>query len=234
MAREFVYQIGGSGTGLSQADVDNNILCIYDQLAGNYGWSKEAIAGACGCFYEESGMNPGIYETSHGGNLNNLPYFAGGMGLAQWTDYPAYTATYPNPLPWASMRDGYNWYDGAYQCYLMTKCTDSTYTDMGYGEGARWGWMTSNNYPSIAFDSYYANTSMSVEDAVKYWFFDFEWHYYEIPSWVNFPARVAWGQYAYDLMNGQTPDPPGPGPEPPTPTPTTHRKIPIWMMLRKF
>ena len=53
MAREFVYRIGGSGTGLTQAEVDNNIMCIYDQLAGNYGWSTKAIAGACGCFYEE-------------------------------------------------------------------------------------------------------------------------------------------------------------------------------------
>ena len=115
MPRTFVYQIGGSGTALSQTDQDNNIHCIYDELKGNYGWSDEAIAGACGCFHEESGFNPGIYETSHGGTLNNLPYFPGGMGLAQWTDYPAYTAQYPNPLPWASMRDGYDWYDGRYQ-----------------------------------------------------------------------------------------------------------------------
>ena len=73
MPRTFVYRIGGSGTALSQADQDNNIHCIYDELKGNYGWSDEAIAGACGCFHEESGFNPGIYETSHGGTLNNLP-----------------------------------------------------------------------------------------------------------------------------------------------------------------
>ena len=115
MPRSFIYRIGGSGTGLTQSEVDNNILCIYDELSGRYGWSRKAVAGACGCFYEESNMNPGIYETSHGGNLANLPYFPGGMGLAQWTDYPAYTASYPNPLPWAAMRDGYDWYDGQYQ-----------------------------------------------------------------------------------------------------------------------
>ena len=81
MPRSFVYRIGGSGTALTQAEVDNNIMCIYDELAGRYGWSTKAIAGACGCFYEESMMNPGIYETSHGGNLNNLPYFPAGWGL---------------------------------------------------------------------------------------------------------------------------------------------------------
>ena len=60
------------------------------------------------------------------------------MGLAQWTDYPAYTSQYPNPLPWAAMRDGYNWYSGEYQCYLLTKATDPTYTDMGYGWNYSW------------------------------------------------------------------------------------------------
>lgn len=231
MAREFVYRIGGSGTGLTQAEQDNNILCIYDQLAGNYGWTKEAIAGACGCFHEESGFNPGIYETSHGGTLNNLPYFPGGMGLAQWTDYPAYTGQYANPLPWAAMRDGYDWYDGIYQCYLLTKATDPVYTDMGYGQGARWGWQTSSSYPSISFDAYKQFTG-SITDAVTYWFYDLEWHYYEIPDWVDFPARVAWGEYAYELMSGHTPEPPGPGPGP-GPTPGG-RKMPFWMYLKRI
>ena len=173
MPRTFVYKIGGSGTALSQTDQDNNIHCIYDELKGNYGWSDEAIAGACGCFHEESGFNPGIYETSHGGTLNNLPYFPGGMGLAQWTDYPAYSGSYPNPLPWAAMKDGYDWYDGRYQCFLMTKATDTTYTDMGIGQGARWGWQTSSRYPSTPFDTYIHNSSMSIRDAVTYWFYDF-------------------------------------------------------------
>lgn len=240
MARSFVYRIGGSGTGLPQTDQDNNILCIYDELAGNYGWTKEAIAGACGCFHEESGFNPGIYETSHGGNLNSLPYFPGGMGLAQWTDYPAYQGSAPNPLPYNAMRDHYNWYDGIYQCFLLTKCTDPYYTDCGMGQGARWGWQTSSRYPSIPFNQYYNNSSMSIRDAVTYWFYDLEWHYWEIPSWVDFEARVRWAQYAYDLMSGETPEPPGPGPgpgpgpDPPGPTPPGTRKMPIWMMLKRL
>ena len=231
MARQFVYRIGGSGTGISQADQDNNILCIHDELAGLYGWTDKAIAGACGCFHEESGFNPGIYETSHGGNLNNLPYFPGGMGLAQWTDYPAYTAQYPNPLPWAAMRDGWDWYDGVYQCYLMTKADDPVYTDMGYGQGPRWGWLTSSSYPSISFQAFKSFTG-SVADAVKYWFYDFEWHYWEIPDWVDFPARVAWGEYAYELMQGHTPEPPGPGPGP-GPGPYG-RRMPFWMYLKRI
>ena len=231
MPRSFVYRIGGSGTSLTQAEQDNNILCIMDELCGRYGWTKEAASGACGCFHEESAYNPGIYETSHGGNLSNLPYFPGGMGLAQWTDYPAYTAQYPNPLPWAAMRDGYDWYDGQYQCYLMTQCENPTYTDMGIGQGARWGWQTSSSYPSQSFSTYIHSTQ-SVADAVKFWFYDFEWHYWEIPEWVDFPARVAWGEYAYALMQGQTPDPPGPGPGP-GPTPGSGSTN-FWLMLKPF
>lgn len=209
MPRTFEYVIGPTGTVLTQAQVDNNILCIMDNLVGQYGWTKQAAAGCCGCFYEESNMNPGIYETSHGGDLSNLPYFPGGMGLAQWTDYPAYTATYPNPLAWAAQRDGKPWYDGNFQCYLCTMAEDPVYTDMGYGQGGRWGWQTSSSYPSISFSTFQSWTG-SIEDAVKYWFYDFEWHYSSIPDWVNFPARVQWGEYAYALMQGETPQPPGP------------------------
>lgn len=234
MPREFIYRIGGTGTPFSQAEKDNNIIAIYDQLTA-YGFSMKAIAGMCGCFHEESGFNPAIYETSHGGNLNNLPYFAGGMGLAQWTDYPAYTAQYPNPLPWAAQHDNKNWYDGAFQCFLMSKATDPVYTDMGYGQGARWGWQTSSRYPSISWDAF-KTFDGSIRDAVTYWFYCFEWHYWEIPDWVDFEARVRWGEYAYELMQGHTPDPPFPPPDPPVPpTPTGKRKkMPLWFYMRRF
>lgn len=233
MPTNFIYRIGGSNTPFSQAEQDNNILAIHDRLSG-YGWSLSAIAGACGCFHEESAFNPGIYETSHGGNLNNLPYFPGGMGLAQWTDYPAYTGAYPNPLPWAADKDGRDWWDGDFQCYLLTQCTNPEYTDMGYGQGARWGWQTSNQYPSQSFNTY-IHSNQSIADAVKYWFYCLEWHYWGIPDWVNYPARVAWGQYAYQLMSGHTPDPPAPGPGPsPTPTPGIKPKMPLWMYLKRL
>lgn len=197
---DFIYKIGGTGTTLNKDEQDNNIRCIYNELSA-HGWTKEAIAGACGCFSEESSYNPGIYETSHGGNLNNLPYFPGGMGLAQWTDYPAYTATYPNPLPWSAEKENKNWYDGAFQCWLLTKADDSNYTSMGYGQGSRWGWQTSSAYPSISFSEYQKITG-SVRQAVTYWFFDFEWHSSKIPDWVNFEARVEAGIYAYELISG--------------------------------
>ena len=241
MPRTFVYRIGGTlDPGLTQAEQDNNILCIYDELKGNYGWTDEAIAGACGCIHEESHMNPGVYETGHGGNLNNLPYFPGGMGLCQWTDYPAYTAQYPNPLPWSADRENQNWYDGRFQCWLMTKADDTAYTSMGYGQGPRWGWlMIPQYYPNdIISWSNYLSYNGSVDQACRYWFFNVEWHYTEqaaidMLGQNCITDRQAWARYAYDLFHGLTPDPPGPGPGPgPGPTPSSSRKMPLWMMLK--
>ena len=216
MSLKWVYHIGGTGTTLTQEEKDNNIMCIYGALS-QYGWTKEAIAGACGCFHEESSFNPAIYETSHGGDLSNLPYFPGGMGLAQWTDYPAYTAEYPNPLPWSAQKERQQWWEGNFQCWLLTKADDAEYCSMGYGQGPRWGWQTSSAYPSIPFGEYISKTGASMRDMVAWWFYCLEWHSSGIPDWVNFEARVQWGQYAYDLMNGKTPEVPEGGGTPEIP-----------------
>lgn len=225
MAREWIVKIGGTGTVLTQDEKDNNIMCIYGALK-QYGWSDKAIAGACGCFHEESGYNPGIYETSHGGTLNNLPYFPGGMGLAQWTDYPAYTSQYPNPLPWSAETEGEPWYNGNFQCWLMTKCNDSDYTSMGFGQGARWGWQKSSRYPSIDFETYIHADNLSIDQMTEYWFYDYEWHYWVVPPEVDLQARKRWAQYAYDLFQGKSPEVPEGGG---TPTDPTHPESGYYM-----
>lgn len=222
MAHTFVYRIGGTGTTLTLPEVNNNIECIYEELSG-YGWTKEAVCGAIGCFYEESSLNPGIYETSHGGNLNNLPYFPGGMGLAQWTDYPAYTAQYPNPLAFHAEQEHKNWWDGDFQCWLLTKADDNAYTSMGYGQGPRWGWQTSSSYPSLPFNDYIHASNYSIREMVTYWFYDLEWHSSTYPDWVDFEARTRWGEYAYEYLGGHVP------------TPTDKKKgMPLWMMLKRM
>lgn len=224
---EWVTKIGGTNTPMSQEEKDNNILCIFGALS-EYGWSKQAIAGACGCFHEESHYNPGVYETSHGGNLNSLPLFPGGMGIAQWTDYPAYDMVYPNPLPWSAFREGENWYNGNFQCWLLTKANDSAYTSMGYGQGPRWGWQTSNSYPSIAFDEYITKTDATISDMVKWWFYCLEWHSPYLEPGVSLEARIAWGEYAYALIEGKDPIPPSGGGVPVDPTDPTEAS---WFMM---
>lgn len=240
MALRWAYKIGGTGTPFTREQMDNNILCVYGELS-RYGWTKEAIAGACGCFHEESGMNPGIYETSHGGNLDNLPYFPGGMGLAQWTDYPAYSGRYPNPLPFHADQEGAFWFDGGFQCWLCNKADDAAYTDMGFGQGPRWGWQQNPGvYESIAFEPYKKWTG-DISQACRYWFFNFEWHASEASAISRLGPdcitdRIAWALYAYELIMGRDPEPPEPGPGPgPGPTPTAKKKkMPVWMMLRRI
>ena len=236
MAYNFAYRIGGSGTGISQSDQDNNMHAVYDRMSG-YGFSLQAVCGMLGCFHEESGMNPGIYETSYGGNLNNLPYFPGGMGLAQWTDYPAYQSEYPNPLPWSAQREGRDWWDGDFQCWLVNQGNDAVYTAMGYGERPRWGWQTSPSYATdnMTWDGYKQFTG-SLVAATRSWFFCFEWHGTEQNAYDQLGPncitdRIAWANYAYDLLRGYTPDPPGPGPGPgPGPLPESSKRF--FMMLK--
>lgn len=217
----FAYKIGGTGTILTDDQVKQNVSAIQAILTG-YGWTLTAIAGALGCFQEEASMNPGIYETSHSSDISNLPYFAGGMGLAQWTDYPAYQAQYPNPLPWSAEKEGKDWWDGNFQCWLLTKAADDNYTSMGYGEGARWGWQTSSRYPSISFADFQKYDG-SVDMATEYWFYCFEWHYWEVPSGY-LEARKTAARKWYEYMSGQ----------PVPPTPTENRKMPLWFYLRKM
>lgn len=193
----FITKIGGTGTLLNASEMEHNIKAIHTELK-KYGWTDEAIAGACGCFYAESGFNPGIYETSHNGNLKHLPFFPGGMGIAQWTDYPAYTSKYPNPLAYHAYKENRDWYDGEFQCWLLNQCDNMSYTDMNYGQGPRWGWQTSNKYPSISF-SKYKNSKEDPVTLCKYFFFCFEWHYHIVPSGY-LETRYKWAKKSYQII----------------------------------
>lgn len=62
---------------LSEEQRTNNALYIYPILR-DYGWTKESIAAICGNMYQESGINPGMWQ---GANTDRT----GGYGLTQWT-----------------------------------------------------------------------------------------------------------------------------------------------------
>ncbi len=213
MALTWYYKKGGTGTYLTQAQIDNNMKCAYGKLS-SYGFSLEAVAGMIGCFMEESRMNPGIYETAHQSSLDDSSvYFAGGVGLAQWTDYPAYTASYPNPLLWSANKEGKNWWDGNFQCWLLNQANNSSYTAMGYGQGSRWGWQKVSGYYTWNWD-YFKSYTGSVTEACMAWFYEFEWHGANSESYLNsigvsLSNRRQWAQYAYDLLNGLSPEVPG-------------------------
>ena len=78
MQNATVYGVVETGNyRMSEDNINSNAEYIYYYLR-NKGWSKEAICGLLGNIYEESGVNPGIWQFSINGNT-------GGYGLVQFT-----------------------------------------------------------------------------------------------------------------------------------------------------
>ena len=214
---------------LTQSEMENNATLIYNALSAK-GWSLAAIAGALGNMQSESTINSGACEGGRGVPSGSGDKYAGGLGFIQWTDYPPYTGTYPNPVLWYGIYVGSNWYDGAVQCDLLNEADNPTITSCGAGQGARWGWQTSASYPSISFSSYKAFTG-TPEEAAEYFYFDMEWHYpVEDGTLATRKQRArAW----YDFLGGTTPQPPQPPdpPDPPTP-PVPTGKEKAWLYFK--
>lgn len=185
------YQDGGGGDGwsvswvtrvsdvasvanLNSMERANNALCVYSALHG-LGWSDVAIAGALGNMETESTINPGACEYGHGVPSATTLRYPGGLGLIQWTDFPAYTGQNVNPVLWYASKQGKTWSNGTFQCQMLNKADDPSVTSCGMSEGARWGWQTSSSYPSIAFSAYKTINS-SAGTAAEYWYYDMEMH----------------------------------------------------------
>lgn len=219
---DFVYHVGPTYSyTMSQEEIDNNILAVYERMTG-YGWTIDAIAGMCGCLMAESTMNPGVFEGDSTAQITNYPYYGGGVGLAQWTDYPPYQEQYPNPLLWHAQQEGQLWFDGNFQCYLFTKADDTSYTSMGYGQGPRWGWQQSQSYPSESFTDFINSEEGTWSNACLYWLFCFELHSFD-PATVGslITPRINNARYAYELISEYAP------------APVKKKKgMPIWMMVR--
>lgn len=201
---------------LTQSEMENNASLIFNALSAK-GWTLAAIAGALGNMQSESTLNPGACEGGHGTPRGSSQFYGGGLGLIQWTDYPAYQAAYRHPILWYAAQNNANWYDGIIQCNLLNEANNSAITSCGYNEGARWGWQTSNSYPSISFSSYKAFTG-TPEDAAIYFFYDMEWHYSVEDGTLS--TRKQRARYWYDYLSGATPQPPDlPDlPQPPVPS----------------
>lgn len=200
---------------MTQADMENNAQCIYSLLSAT-GWSLAAVAGALGNMQSESFLNPGQGEGGRGLPSGSSQFYAGGLGLIQWTDYPAYTATYRHPLLWYAAQQGRNWYDGNLQCSLLNQADNATVTSCGYNQGPRWGWQQSSAYPSIGFGAY-KSFSGTPEQAAEYFFFDMEWHSW--PENGTLAIRKQRARNWYNFLTGQSPiTPPDPlDPQPPIP-----------------
>ena len=219
--------------------------------------SAYVISAICGCFYRESGVNPGIWEGltvpsdtfSHVYQGDGI----GGYGFGQFTN------TVHNGVVAWRLRDYYDW------CVQNGYTPDNGNAQMDYIVNVEQVWFNSaqqrGTYTTI--QQFLASTSTNLEDLTWDW----------LASWEGVPGdafsiRYAFAQralsYIYDHQNddpntyswisgnfypsdaqslnnvmcmyfyfdGYTPDPgPGPGPGP-HPTPTGSKKMPLWFYLK--
>lgn len=210
---------------LTDSEMEVNALNVMYWLR-SYGWTDAAIAGALGNIDKESSINPGACETGRGIPSNLSIYYGGGLGLIQWTDYPAYTKTYVHPLLWYADREGLDWWNGELQCELMNHADDASITSCGQGVGPLWGWMNDGSHAYISFTQYKQFIG-TPEDAAMYWLYDLE----RPGDYSVLHERQVIARYWYDYIQGKTPVRPD---EPPQPIIVPDKKgMPLWMMCSR-
>ncbi len=137
------------------------------------------IAAICGNFYQESTVNPGIWE--------NLTINAPGYGLGQWTDNPPIVERRTALFNWLTA-NGYPHDSGEGQLKFLV------YENL---------WIPSTFTPSAynTLTDYFNSTSTNLSALV----YEFMWHWEGIDD-GSFPTRYAFAQDAYQLFthdNGQ-------------------------------
>lgn len=194
----------GSNNYLGTNAQRNNARIIYDYLL-NEGWSVNAICAVLGNMQSESTINPNIWEYL-------IEDTTRGYGLVQWT--PA--------------------------TKLITWCVDNglSYTD-GYAQlqriiyeaenGIQWfeNPQVTPSQPPITFKQFTKST-LDITVLANYWCW-----YYEHPYEPNQPNRGTQALAWYEYLTGEQPPQP---PMPPIPIPTTKdlKKMPVWMMCKKY
>lgn len=223
---EWVIRISDklSVSDLSDSEMETNALNVAYNLT-QMGWTQSAIAGALGNIDKESSINPGACESNRGIPAPYSIYYGGGLGLIQWTDYPAYQKQRVHPLLWYADHVSGNWWDGNLQCDLMDKADDSSITSCGGSEGALWGWMRPSSGAYITFSDYKSFTG-TPEQAAEYWLYDLE----RPGDYSVLNERQVIARYWYDFLDGKMPERPD---VPDKPIVASSKKMPVWMMCSR-
>lgn len=158
---------------LSQSEMENNALIVYDYLIGR-GWSLNAIAGLLGNMQSESHINPAIWQSLNSGN------YSGGYGLVQWTPATNYTN-------WAES-NGYDITDG----YKQLEWIDTKSASTGQ-------WIPTSSY-NISFETF-KTSSESPEYLASAFLKNFERAGVEVESERRTQAR-SWYNYLKDIDVG--------------------------------
>lgn len=130
-----------------------------------------------------------------------------GYGLVQWTPSTKITN-------WLT-EHGYDLEDGD----MQLKWIDEETVQQGQ-------WNPSSQYP-MSFEAFKA--SIQEPETLAYVFM----YNFEQPADLNQPDRKANARYWFDYLSGDAPTPPGPNPPGPGVI-DSNRKMPVWMMLRKY
>lgn len=205
MAEWIVRETDQGSQMLTEAEAENNCLCVADALR-LLGWKDAPIAGVCGNMWTESHINPGQWELGQKENFNR------GYGLGQWT--PA-----TKLRQWAEGL-GLDWRgNGPNQLKFLDETPGQW--NISYDPGA-----PSRN-PPVTFAEYKVS-DLPVATLSDYWLY-----YWEQPSYEQSAAskqtRRDHAQKYYTLITGHEPDP-GPGP---APTPSGSGKINLFLWCKR-
>lgn len=214
------------GYSVTSVDGQENIYEVYWQLSGDYGFTKEAVAGVLGNVQAESGFNPWRWQ-SDTVNINM------GYGLFQFTPATGYiyqSGATPNMSTstvtvGATPEDGANqvkafaennppkWVSSAWRSYWST----STYSDL-YAKRNQWLAIWGDG-SHITLSQFKQVTDL---EAATFFFLAC----FEGPSIPSQDLRYSYAVRIYEILGGVPPTPPTP-PEPPTPP---FYKLKYWLL----
>lgn len=207
----------------------SNILEMRDILRNDFQWTDEAITGAVANSIYEGGLNPWRW-----GGDQYPPTTPGlrGCGLFGFDPYTRYLT-----LPGSE-----------YMNLSVTEVTPNARADVGSQQvtimaNGTWGWVSNcwrTYWDSSIYTQEYAQRTQvlntygdgntlteqqygainNIYDAVFAFLACFEG-----PATPNYEARKSVADDVYDIITGHPPTPP---------TPTTRKKMPVYMMIRKF
>lgn len=187
----------------------DNAAMIYAALARRIpGLTLEAVAGICGNFVGESGLDPSVWQ--HGHTAWNLNDSALGYGLAQWTPWTKY-------MRWVNRQNGLDdsgWTSDDYRqhqsLYMQgdTQCARIVYE---YNNGLQYARNGSLERP-LTFHEFVVSTE-SPEYLAKVWAYS-----YEVPgisptisgawNWENQKHRASNARDIYEALGGVAPPSP--------------------------
>lgn len=223
--------------------------------------SAYPIAAAAGCFKRESGVNPGIWESTivpsdpipwyHVYQYDNI----GGYGFGQFTNVPDPST---GTVSWRC-KDYYDWCvqnnkspgDGNAQIYYIINVENLWYAESpsvhGFTTQQQFWNTTSTDLDGLVYDwlsqweGVPGDALAERQEAARLFYSHIYQHKNDNPndySWITGNFYTSQEQMLNNVMcmyfylEGFTPDPgPGPGPGP---GPTHKKKMPFWMMVRPF